>query len=115
MTIIFGQCDEATKTTIALGETYHADYQAGNLIKFLKRVRTVCFGSDDRGLSFGPYKQVVAVKLINNYSNNKPHDPYDLKKGVKIKYDAVKAVTGKCPNGTVAIMELLGAVAPPIG
>ena len=52
MTIIFGQCDEATKTTIALGETYHADYQAGNLIKFLNQVHTVCFGSNNVGLSF---------------------------------------------------------------
>ena len=39
--IIFGQCDEATKTKIALGATYAADWQAGNIIKFIKQLRTV--------------------------------------------------------------------------
>ena len=41
ITIIFRQCDEATKTKIALGATYAADRQAGRLIKFLKQLRTV--------------------------------------------------------------------------
>ena len=80
MTIIFGQCNEATKTIITLGATYNADCQARSLIKFLKRGYTVCFRSDDRGLSFAPYRQVVIVKLKNNYSNNKSHDPMVSKK-----------------------------------
>ena len=33
--IIFGQCDEATKTKITLGATYTADRQAGRFIEFL--------------------------------------------------------------------------------
>ena len=78
--IIFGQCDEATKTKISLRTTYPADRQAGNLIKFIKRLRTVCFGGDDGGLSYGPYKQVVAIKSMNNYTNNEPYDPHGLKK-----------------------------------
>ena len=64
MVIIFGQCNEATKTKIALGATYNADCQRGNLIKFLKQVHAVCFGSNDGGLSFGPHKQVVAVEIL---------------------------------------------------
>ena len=85
MTIIFGQCDKTTKTEIVLGANYNTDCQAGNLIKFLNQVCTVCFRSDDRGLSFGPYKQVVAVKTMDNCSNNKPHDPHDFKEEVKIR------------------------------
>ena len=46
---------------------------------------------------------------MNNYSNNKPHDPHDFKEEVKIKFDAVKAVAGMFPNGTGAMIELLGA------
>ena len=46
---------------------------------------------------------------MNNYSNNKAHDPHGSKEEVKIKYDAVKAITGKFPNGTAAMMALLGA------
>ena len=61
---------------IALGATYNADRQAGRLIEFLNRLRTVCFGSDDGDLSHEPYKQVIAVKLMNNYTNNEPHGPH---------------------------------------
>ena len=82
--------------------------QDENLIKFLKRVRTVYFGSNNRGLSFGLYKQVVAVKSVNNYSNNKLHDLHGCKEEVKIKYDAVKAVVGKFLNGTGSVIDLLG-------
>ena len=90
------------------------DRQAGRLIEFLKRLRTVCVGSNDGGLSYAPYKQVVAVKSLNNFSNNKPHDPHGFKEEVKIKYDSVKAITGKFPNETAAMMTLLTAVAPPL-
>ena len=85
MTIIYGQCDEATKTKIACGRTSPADCQDKNFMKFLQRVCIVCFGSNDGGLSFRLYKQVVAVKLMNNYSNKKPHDPHGFKEEVKIK------------------------------
>ena len=112
ITILFGQCDEATKTKIALGATYAADRQAGSLIAFLERLRTVCFGSDDGGLSYGPYKQVVAVKLMNNYTNNEPNDPHGFKEQVKIKYKGIKAIVGKFPNGTAALMELLSNSQP---
>ena len=45
---------------------------------------------------------------MNNYSNNKLHDPHGFKEEVKIKYDAIKAVVKKFPNGTGTMMELLG-------
>ena len=59
--ILFGQCDEATKTKVALGVTYAADHQTGRLVDFLKQIRKVCFGSVDGGLSYPPYKQVVTM------------------------------------------------------
>ena len=80
----------------------------------LKPVPIVCFGSNDGGLSFGPYKQVLAAKSMNNYSNNKPRDPHGLKEEVKIKYHAIKVVARRFLNGTAAMMELFVAVAPPI-
>ena len=70
-------------------------------------MRTVFFGSDNGGLSYGPYKKVVAIKSMNNYSNNEPHDPHGFKEQVKIKYEGTKAIAKKIPNGTVALMELL--------
>ena len=35
------------------------------------------------------------------------------KEEVKIKYDSVKAITGKFPNGTATMMTLLTENAPP--
>ena len=67
--IIFEQCDEVTKTKNSLGATNAVDHQAGRLIEFLKQLHTVCVGGDDSGLSYAPYKQVVIVKLLNNYSS----------------------------------------------
>ena len=88
------------------------DRQAGNLIKFIKQLRTVCFGVDDGGLSYEPYKQVVAVKSMNNYTNNEPHDPHGFKDQIKIKYEATKAIARKFPHGTAALMELLSKAQP---
>ena len=107
ITIIFRQYDKATKTKIALGTNYEADCQAGRLINFLNQLHTVCFGSDDGCLSYRPYKQVVAVNLMNNYNNNKPHDPHGFKEEVKTKYDAVKVIAGRFPNETATMMALL--------
>ena len=114
ITIIFGQYDEATKTKIALGATYLADRQAGRLRDFFEQICTVCFSSDDGGLSYRPYKQVVAVKSMNNFSNNKPYDPHGYKEEVKIKYDSVKAIARKFPNEIAAMMTLLAAEAVPL-
>ena len=49
MTIIFGQCNDATRTEIALGANYNTDCENGEFNNFLTRLQTVCYGSDDRG------------------------------------------------------------------
>ena len=61
ITIVYGQCDDASQTEITLNPDYKTNCKDGNLIKFLKRVRTVCYGSKDRGFSFKPYKNVVVL------------------------------------------------------
>ena len=71
-----------------------------------KCARTVCFGGDDVGLSYRPYKQVVAIKSLNTYT------PHCFKEQVKIKYEATKAIAGKFPNGTAALIELLSKALP---
>ena len=85
-------------TEIALGATYKVDCQEGNIIEFLKQVHTVCFESDDGGLSFGPHKQVVAVESMNNYRNNKPHDSHGFKKEVKNQIRCRKGSGRKVPK-----------------
>ena len=92
---------------IAPGANYTEDRNAGRLLAFIKRMCTVCFGSDNGGLSYGPYKQDVVIKLLNTYTNNEPQDPHGYKEQVKIKYEATKAIVRKFPNGTAALMELL--------
>ena len=90
------------------------DRNTGRLLAFIERIRTVCFGGDDDGLSYGPYNQVVAIKLMNNYSNNKPYDPHDFKEQVKIKYKATKAIVRKFSNGTAALIDILNKAEAPL-
>ena len=80
--------------------------QAGRLIEFLNRLHTVCYGGDDSCLSCTPYKQDVVVNLLNNFSNRKPHNTHEFKEEVKIKYDSVKAIARKFPNGTTETIPL---------
>ena len=100
ITIIYGQCNAATKTKIVLCTTYKADHDAGNLINFLTKLRTICYKSNDGGLSYKPYKMNVVVKSLHNFSNSKPNDPNAFKEELKIKSDAILAIVGKFPDGT---------------
>ena len=81
---------------------------------FIKQICTVCFGGYDGNLSYGFYKQVVAIKWLNTYSNNEPQTPHGYKGQVKIKYKATKAIDGKFPNRTTALMELLSNALVPL-
>ena len=67
MTILFGQCDEATQTKIVLGDNYTEDRNEGRLLAFIQRLRAICFYGNDGGLTFPPSKQVVAIKSLNTY------------------------------------------------
>ena len=96
--ILFRQYDEAIKTKIFLRVTYAADSNAERLSAFIEKNRTVCFGDDDGGLSYRPYKQVIAIKSLNTYTDNEPQDPRGFKKQVKIKYKNTKAIGRKIPK-----------------
>ena len=70
-------------------------------------MHAICFGGGDGGLSFPPYKQVVAVKALNIYTKNDTNDSNGFKEQVKIKYEATKAIVGRFPNRTATLMPLL--------
>ena len=112
MNIFFEQCNDATTTKVFLGTTYKTDCHDGNIISFLVKLRTVFYGNDNGGLSFKPYKNIVSVKSLNNFSKAKSNDPHGLKKELKIKYDAILAVVGKFSNRTGPMMELLKVETP---
>ena len=92
ITTLYGQCDEATQTKIALRDNYTDDQNEGRLLAFVEQLHVIYFGSNNGGLSYPPYKQVVAVKSSNTYTNNEVHDPNGFKDQVKIKYKATKAI-----------------------
>ena len=64
-------------------------------------MRTVCFGGDDGGLSYWPYRQVVAIKSLNTYINNNPQDSHGYKEQVKIKYEETKAIVENSQMGQI--------------
>ena len=49
---------------------------------------------------------------MNNYTNNEPYDPHGFKEQVKIKFEPTKAIAGRFPNRTTALMELLSKAQP---
>ena len=63
---------------------------------------------------FKPYKNVVAVKSLKNFSNAKLNHSGGFKEKLNIKYDAVLAEVGKLPNRTSSMMELLKVEVPPL-
>ena len=52
MKIILHQCDEDTKTEIALCPSYEDNLKAGELMKFSMRVRKVCNNTEDTDVFF---------------------------------------------------------------
>ena len=112
MTILFGQCDETTQTEITLGDNYTEDRNEGRLLAFIERLHAICFGGNDGGLSYAPYKQVVSIKSLNTFTNNDPQDPHGFKEEVKIKFEATKTIVGRFPNGTTALTHLLSKAEP---
>ena len=110
--ILLGQCDETTQTKIALGANYTEDRNAGRLLAFIKRMRSIFFGGNDGGLSCGSYKQDVAIKSLNTCTNKDPHDPHGFKEQVKIKFKTTKVIVGRFQNGTAALMYLLSKAEP---
>ena len=88
---------------------YEVNRNKGNFINFLNRLKVVCYESNDGGLSYKPYKVVVTVKSLNNFTNPRADDPHGFKKEVKVKYDATMAIVGKFPDGTAFLEQLLVA------
>ena len=81
-------------------------------LAFIEQLRSICFGGNDGGLSYAPYKQIVAIKSLNTYTNRNPNDPHDFKEQVKIKFEATKAIVGRFPNGTATLIHLLSNAEP---
>ena len=88
------------------------DYKEGNLLNFINQLQTICFSGDDCSLSYGLYKQVVAIKSMNNYPNNEPNNPHVVIEQVKIKFEATKVIVRRFQNGTAALMQLLSKAQP---
>ena len=70
------------------------------------------FWRNNSGLSYPPYKQIVAVKSLNTYTNNDINDPNGFKEQIKIKYEATKAIARRFQNGTATLMHLLSNAVP---
>ena len=62
------RCNEL-QSVIALGDNYTEDRDEGMLLVFIERLCPICFGGNNGGLTFPPYKQVVVIKSLNTYTN----------------------------------------------
>lgn len=95
MTLILGQYDKAMLTKLALQSTYNVNCNNGNLVLFLDGLRVVYYQNNDDKLSYEPYKMIVVIKLLRNFTNSTPKDPRGYKETVKVKYNATTAIVWK--------------------
>ena len=79
----------------------------GDIVTFLESLRDICNGSDDGGLSYQPFKAVVAIKGVCNFTNPDVSNPHLYKKELRIKYDAMKAICGNFPFGTETLVFVM--------
>ena len=98
MTLVCRQFDEATLTRLALGTTYEANQEVGNLVNFFERLQYICYQNNDGGLSYNLYKGVIATKSLLNFTNRRPNDPHGYKEELKIKYSTTTAIIRKFLN-----------------
>ena len=115
MTIICGQCSNASLSELALEANYATNCDDGNIINFLHRLEVICYESNNGGLSHKPYKIAVTVKVLHNYTNLKPSDPRGFKEELKVKYKATLAVIGTFPNKTRVMERLLKRIVDKTG
>ena len=65
------------------------------IVAFLESLHNICNGSNDGGLSYQPFKVIVALKLLNLFSSQDVTNVHYFKKELKVKYEATKAICGK--------------------
>ena len=113
ITIIHGQLDDGTKNNLELSPEYEKAVVNADLVTVIKILRKICYGTDDGGMSFKPYKATVAVKSLNNFTNPKTSNPHKFKDELKTKYKGTLAIANRFPNGTVYMEEMLSRHDPP--
>jgi len=105
--MIWGQLDDDTQAQMILVASYAQARKDGDIVTFLELLRDICNGSDDGGLSYQPFKVIVAIKGVCNFTNPDVSNPHLYKKELKIKYDAMKAICGKFPFGTETLVFVM--------
>ena len=105
--MIWGQLDDDTQAQMELVASYAKARKDGDIVAFLKLLRDICNGSDDGGLSYSPFKVIVALKGLCNYTNSDVRNPHVYKKELRTKYHATKAICGSFPFGTKILLYVL--------
>lgn len=100
MAVVWGQLDDDTQAQMELATDYAKHRKDGNIVGFLGSLRDICNGSDDGGLSYHPFKAMVAIKSLNLFSSQDVSNIHYFKKELKTKFEATKAICSKFPFGT---------------
>ena len=107
LAMIWGQLDDDTQAQMILVASYAQARKDGDIVTFLESLRDICNGSDDGGLSYQPFKAVVAIKGVCNFTNPDVSNPHLYKKELRIKYEAMKAICGNFPFGTETLVFVM--------
>jgi hypothetical protein len=69
MAVVWGQLDDDTQSQMELAMDYAKHRKNGDIVGFLGLLCDICNGSDDGGLSYHPFKAMVAIKSLNLFSS----------------------------------------------
>ena len=83
---VWGQLDDATQAQMELAPDYLKHREDGDIADFLNSLRDICNGSDDGGLSFLPFKTVLALKSLHLFLTQDVTNVHHFKKELKVKY-----------------------------
>ena len=90
-----------------LATDYAKHRKDGDVVGFLGSLCDICNGNDDGGLSYQPFKTMVAIKSLNLFSSQDVSNVHYFKKELKVKYKATKAFCGNFPFGTAILMHVI--------
>ena len=106
MTVILGQCDEATRAQVEVDDEFADILDEGRILDFIRILRVVCYDTSASGSLFQPMHSIDQLKHLlwfDNQANNMYYFVDDLKN----YYASAKAAGWKFPMGTASLIYLL--------
>lgn len=106
MTVILGQCDEATRAQVKADEEFTDTLNDGKILDFLRILCAVCYDTSASGALFQPMYSIDQLKHLIRF-DNQANNMYNFVDDLKNYYASAKAAGWKFSMGTASLIHLL--------